>query len=569
MANSPNTSTACAPASAARLLLAPEQGWVCRRDAAGETWFKGYVVVDGRCAEGAAAAEILRGMIDATRDLAGLGAALARLDGSYAVVRKTAAAVVAAVDRMRSIPLFYARADTGYVFDDRGRRIAAAIGLRAPDADGCLDVAMAGYATGDSTLYAGLKQIRAGELVRAQGNDLERCRYYAYTSWVLGTPADDATMQRRLRETTLSILEKTAKGLAGRPVMLPLSAGFDSRLIASGLRHLGYRDVRCYAYGRPGNYEAEASRAIAERLGYGWTFVPYSPARVRALAATGSYADYLDFADSCASVPFLQDLLAITELKRAGKVPAEAIFINGNSGDFISGNHIHSALHQPQPRLSWQERVERVIAAYIDKHFSLWRDLRHPANDGRIRARAHAALAEHLSGPVPPEADHGLYEFLECQERQAKFVISGQRVYEYFGHAWRLPLWDNDYLDFWRPLPLRAKAGQRLYRQTLEAADWGGVWRNIPVNAKFVSPAWVRPLRNLAKLACAPLGERVWRQVEKRMFVYWTDLLSTYAAAPYRRLLFDRRGFRNAIAIRSEAYLAEKALGWAAPQTSG
>lgn len=550
-------------------MLTPEQGWVRRGDAAGETWFKGYVVVDGRCAEGPAATEILCGIVDAARDLADLGAMLATLDGSYAVLRKTASVVTAAVDRMRSIPLFYARAGTGYVFDDRGRRIVGAIGLREPDPDGCLDVAMAGYGTGDSTLYAGLRQIQAGEVVRAAGSSFERYRYYVYTSWDLGAPADDAILQRRLRETTLSILEKTAMGLAGRPVMLPLSAGFDSRLIASGLRHIGYRDVRCYAYGRPGNYEAGASRAIAERLGYSWTFVPYSPARVRALAATESYADYLEFADSCASVPFLQDFLAIAEMKRADKVPADAVFINGNSGDFISGNHIHATLHQPQPQLSWQERLERVIAAYIDKHFSLWRDLRSPANDGRVRARALAALEQHVPGPVPPEADHGLYEFLECQERQAKFVISGQRVYEYFGHAWRLPLWDNDYLDFWRPLPLHVKVGQRLYRQTLEAADWGGVWRNIPVNAKFVSPAWVRPLRNLAKLVCAPLGERVWRQVEKRAFVYWTDLLSTYAAAPYRRLLFDRRGFRNAIAIRSEAYLAEKALGWTAPQGPG
>jgi asparagine synthase (glutamine-hydrolysing) len=249
-------------------------------------------------------------------------------------------------------------------------------------------------------------------------------------------------------------------------------------------------------------------------------------------------------------------------MKQRGEVPDDAVFINGNSGDFISGNHIHPSLLESRPDLTWPARKERVFDAYLDKHFSLWRDLRTPDNDRRVRNRAAAALDEALTGPVPAAADHGLYEFLECQERQAKFVISGQRVYEFFGHAWRLPLWDKDYLDFWRVLPLSAKTHQRLYRTMLIEANWGGVWDTIPINAKSISPAWIRPLRALAKIACAPLGENVWRGTEKHVFAYWTDLLSTYAAVPYRRLLFDRRGFRNAIALRCEAYLASKGLGW-------
>lgn len=50
-------------------------------------------------------------------------------------------------------------------------------------------------------------------------------------------------------------------------------------------------------------------------------------------------------------------------------------------------------------------------------------------------------------------------------------------------------------------------------------------------------------------------------RVLRRVFAYLNDPLSTYAAVPYRRVLFDRRGFRNAIALRSELYLADKGLG--------
>lgn len=561
LASSLIISNAFAAADCVRLLLNEEFGWTCVTGPASETWFKGYIVRDGSCLEGGSAADSARELLATTREPEALGALLRHLDGSFALLHRTASHTIAAVDRIRSIPLFIVERPGAVLMADQARRLASTAQLDRLDAEGCLELAMAGYATGQSTIYEEMKQLRAGELIVVTRDGPARHRYYAYTSWELEAAEDEAAMKRRLHETTLAVIEKMVRGLNGRSVMLPLSAGLDSRLIASALKHVGYRDVRCYAYGRPGNHEAAASKAIAGRLGYSWTFIPYSPAKVKDLARRAPYSAYLEFADSCASVPFLQDFLAISELTDKREVPRDAVFINGNSGDFISGNHIHPQLLQPRSDLSWPERRDRVLDAYVDKHFNLWEDLRTPDNDRRIRARAAAALAEALPGAVASEADHGLYEFLECQERQAKFVVSGQRVYEFFGHAWRLPLWDNDYLDFWRPLPLSAKAHQRLYRSMLMDANWGGVWQEIPVNAKYVSPGWVRPLRSVAKLACAPFGESAWHRVEKRVFVYWTDLLSTYAVVPYRRLVFDRRGFRNAIALRCEAYLASKGLG--------
>ena len=104
-------------------------------------------------------------------------------------------------------------------------------------------------------------------------------------------------------------------------------------------------------------------------------------------------------------------------------------------------------------------------------------------------ARAGATLGA-------PEDDYGLYEYAEFQDRQCKYVITGQRIYEFLGHEWRLPLWDKAYLDFFESYPAwQGRSTRRLYADMLTAENWGGVWQNVPVNAKTIRPHWLRPIR--------------------------------------------------------------------------
>ena len=105
-----------------------------------------------------------------------------------------------------------------------------------------------------------------------------------------------------------------AESADGRTIAVPLSAGLDSRLIVSGLKRIGYGNVKCFAYGLPGNYEAAASRKIAGALGFDWRFVPLTPASQRRHFAGAERRDYLRQADSLCSSPFSQDLSALRVL---------------------------------------------------------------------------------------------------------------------------------------------------------------------------------------------------------------------------------------------------------------
>jgi asparagine synthase (glutamine-hydrolysing) len=527
-----------------------------------------------RAAEGAV--EIwMRGNID--RDMPGLARALAAPQadvaaiisaglrdayGHFAFIARGPQWACAAVDWVRSIPLFFAPVGGIWAVDDRAYRLRCAAGLdpSSLDRDAALAVAMAGYTIDSATLYRGLEMLGPGELaVFRAGAPPQRTRYYTYQPWRVRATSS-SRREAELAETTLEVVERMIGSLAGRPLVVPLSAGYDSRLIASAARHLGFKDLRCFAYGRAGNFEAEASRAVAERLGYPWRFVPLDLGALRSFFSSRDYRSYLDYADTCASVPFVQDMTAIAVLKAQGYVPADAVFANGNTGDYISGMHIPKALSRPPAAMTVAARKARILDALTEKHFALWQFLRTPENLGRIQSLLWQSIERAGGALEDPAADHGLYEYAEFQNRQCKYVITGQRTYEFLGHEWRLPLWDNAYLRFWEGASLSEKAGQGLYDRTLHAANWGGAWQGVPVNRKTIRPRWLIPLRLAAKLAHVPLGRERWHRFERRYFQYWMDLTCNSAAVPYRRVATDRRGARHVLAWLAELYLERHAL---------
>lgn len=540
--------------AAAAVHLAGTPGW---REAAAEgvtLHHKGYLYGRDFAAVAAAFAAC-----DGRADIARL---LHDLDGHFALIAVGPAWTVAAVDRCRTIPLYWCEGPGRVEIGAHAPNLAERCGLDDVDAVAARAIAMAGYTIGTDTLYRGLAMLGPGQalFVAADDGPPERLRYHRYEPWAV-TESESPELSRRLAEVTLGILSKMADSADGRTIAVPLSAGLDSRLVAAGLKHIGYPNVKCFAYGLPGNYEAAASRKIAAALGFDWRFVPLTPASQRRHFASAERRAYLAQADSLCSSPFSQDLSALRALLDDGFIPPDAVMANGNSGDFISGLHILPALRTPRADRTPAEREDTILDAAIGKHFRLWQDLATPENDGAVRDRLRRVLREEDLAPDDPACNHGIYEFLEFQDRQSKYVISGQRIYEFLGLDWRLPLWDGAYLDFWQGVPLPAKAGQALYRSMLLEENWGGVWQGWDF-ARTVSPAWLRPVRWAAKAAHAPLGRDRWHRFERRWFGYWMDVMANHAVVPYGRVARDRRGARHAVSWLTEAYLNGKGLGY-------
>ena len=194
------------------------------------------------------------------------------------------------------------------------------------------------------------------------------------------------------------------------------------------------------------------------------------------------------------------------------------------------------------------------IDEFLKKHLSLWVSRFSPEQCKRMGniLRSDLETDELFDDNMPAYA---IWEWLEFVNRQSKYVISGQRIYDFLTLDWELPLWQDAYLDFWAKTPLSLKTNQLLYKEMLLQENWGGVWDEIPINQKFITPRWIVPLRFIAKAACAPFGKKTWHQIEKRFFAYWMDWGGNFAIVPYWKLATSNCVARNAVAVHTRPYI--------------
>lgn len=473
---------------------------------------------------------------------------LAGVDGFFALALESPGAVVAAVDRSRSYPLFFTGEGDGFRLSNSARSLRQAAGLAEADPLSVLEMAMAGYVTGPDTVFRGLSQAQAGEaLVLDRVDGLIRTRrYYAYDSDPDPQAREDDLMDA-LAVATDAVCARTLELAAGRPVWVPLSGGLDSRLLLCKFAQMGCPGLQAFSYGPAGNYEARVAREVAERLGTPWFFAPTGRVQARAWFHSSARRDFWNFSDGLCSLPFMQDAQVLQELRATGRMPADAMLVNGQSGDFITGGHLPKSLAQ-------NEGGTDLMDYLLHKHFSLWTHLARPENRARVQAKARKLLG------LAPDArlDASAYERWEWQERQCKYVVNGQRAYDFFGLAWDLPLWRAPYYDFWQRVPVRFKLGQGLYKSYLRRYDYKGLFR------EFDPKVWRWPGWTMAvPVAAQAVGLVAGRPCKDRFYKYCSyfgHYSDKYAAYPFREFAVEIARAKNVVSLFTRTWIAENGL---------
>lgn len=394
-------------------------------------------------------------------EAADLASFLPGFNGFYAFVIKKGNHLFAAVDRIRSIPIFYGTKGQDLFVSDDARWVREQVCDDDMDPLAKEELLLTGYVTGQDTLFPGVKQVQAGELVSFQQNShgeisIEQHRYYRYLHEDYFYESEEE-LHQKLDDVLVNIFSRLISYADGRTIVVPLSGGYDSRLIVLMLKRLGYENVIAFSYGRPGNEEAVISRFVAEKLGIRWEFVPYSNELWHEWCRSSEMKRYFEFADGLASLPFVQDWPAVWALKQEQRIPDDAIFVPGIAADLNTGGFI-----EKYPEIYSKKAIkENLVEVILHYSYSLL-----PFKS--VPKKLQVAIRERINmliGGYPYGEPWG--ESFECwvsTEKVAKFVLNSVRVYEFFGYEWWTPFWDKEFADFWYNVPHQLRYGQKLYK---------------------------------------------------------------------------------------------------------
>ena len=389
-----------------------------------------------------------------------------RLNGCWALVYEADSDVLAAVDRLRSIPLFYAVENGKFLLSGNAKEVLKCLNNAELDDICAAEFLVTGYVTGKDTLYKGLYQIQPGEILEVKiskdaSPGITTHRYYRFTPGDY-FEADEQELEEELSKLLHRIFRRYALSLRGKTPMIPLSGGWDSRLVVAMLKKCGVENVTCFSYGRRGNAQAEASRAVAQALGYKWLFYPYDEMSWYKWFREERMSEYMNGRHNYSSISTIWDWPAIREIVSDNSVN-NIVLIPGISLGFIAGSQVPDKLYYAEEDSGFSMLVPEVV---LSRHYWLW-----PWRKSCPHLKD--LFIKRISGVLPEFSDNdkvsaiGSYETWEGENRQARHIVNSVRVYDFFNCQWMLPCADTELMDFFSRVRPDLRFKKKLYRSTL------------------------------------------------------------------------------------------------------
>ena len=425
-----------------------------------ECYFKGNVFFDNKLLSPEKLAELIFTLICKERHgkEKETGDFLEKLNGEFAFIAETKDFIFCTVDKTRSIPLFYVNKKNSLIISDSAYYLKDKFNQHLNE-ENAAEFMVAGYVTGNETLFDDIKQVRSGEFLIYQKNDrrLKSCCYFKFLHrdyYELPETRLIEMLDQVFVNAFSRLVESTSK--QGKTLVVPLSGGLDSRIIVAMLKRLGVNDVICVSYGRKGSRESKISKHVAEALGYEWIFVESTARKWREYYNSKEADLFRIWAGNLSSLPHMQDFPTVKELKIQGKIPENSVFVPGHTGygcdipEYCLDN-------------STSFDSEAYLAASLKKHYILWGWPCGQEFEKIFKQR----ISKSISGLEIKDKETFVdaIEYFDSNERQAKFIINSVRVYEFFGYEWRIPLWDTELMEFFLRVPIEYKINRNLYKK--------------------------------------------------------------------------------------------------------
>ena len=382
---------------------------------------------------------------------------LKELNGSFCLIIQRPEKTFLVSDIIRTFPLFYRKTNDGFQISDN------AYALKIPDDKinflSFSEYEGTGFVFQNRTLIEKIYQTQAGQIVELTDQKFEVKDYYDYlTLSCISAPYD--VVYKQAEEVILDAFHRLVKSLEGRMVVICLSSGYDSRLIACMLKYFDYRKVLCITYGKKNNNpEIITSKKVAGILGFNWEFVEYNDQLINDYFASQQFNEYYKYSGNFSSMFMMHEYFAVQYLKENRLIDDDAIFVAGHSGDFLAGSQIS--------KLPIKKNIKRDAIADLLYEDKMIYQYHRPAFKKEIKK----ALENEIGGIFDRDRRYLGYSVVEnwdMKEKLSKFIANSSTVFDFWGYEFRLPFWDRQLTDFFRIVPYELKLNKILYISLLK-----------------------------------------------------------------------------------------------------
>ena len=396
-----------------------------------------------------------------------------------------------------------------------------------------------GYTIGNKTMRNSVKKVLPGELciIKKTKNEplFSQYRYFIFYP-NFKNKKNTKFLEKNLGKVIDYSISRLIDQANGRTIVLSLSAGLDSRLILTKLLEFNYNNIYCFSYGTKNNFEAKEAEALAKRLNVQWTFIHDENVNIkRDSFYNGNLGKYFLKYSGLHTTAAMTEILYLQKLLKCKPELKNAVFTNGQSGDFITGGHL------PNEKI---KTLDQFLTLFSQKHFSL-------INNNYFSRKTLRKFYEcwfetsYLKNKL--DDFYSLWQLMEWQERQAFYVAHQVKAYDFLGLEWSMPLWNGKIMKFYENVPLRLQINQKLYIQFLKNWNYKGVFDPLRVNPV----AWSN--FNFLIIITGKLIHVVFGRNYKESFYKILDYYSTnnyqYNYFSFKKYIKNFKNIRNAVTL--------------------
>jgi len=375
---------------------------------------------------------------------------ISTLRGFFALIHHSQDRIFLATDRIRSIPLYYAITSDRIIISDSSDIIFDQLSTDSMDTIAKAQYLLTGYVWGNRTLFPSIQQLLPGQILIL---DLDQSASICETSQYYRFPSNDKigdsdAIIQEFKNALRTAFDRLSTFADGRPIVVALSGGYDSRLCLLMLREVGYENVQAVTFGDPDSENAKKARNAAIELDIEWKMIPSTHDEWNNWYRTD---DRVAFDRAIGTVDGIPNIDHAVELKKASShqlLPDDAIIVPGDSV-CTTGEHIPPAFLNSDT-INQQRLYQQLLQLHHrwDSRLSIPDEIQ-----SKLQSRMMNSFIDGPESSLPPIA---AAERWDWHERQPKFITETAK-FEYYSFDWWLPLWDPVLMECWSSLPINAR----------------------------------------------------------------------------------------------------------------